>query len=105
MADQEQAAYLLAETARAGFDRLMAGHVHYWFENAAVQVGDVELHQIVSGTAGGNQGAGHLRFGVTRLTFGGPGDVDSCFHEVPPPGTTSTNRDEVGNPIDFCASP
>ncbi len=105
MRDQEQASYMLAEFARNGVDRIMAGHVHYWRENVDVRVGDRSLHQIISGTAGGNQGSGHLRFGVTRLSFGGPDDVESCFHEVPVPGTTDVDHEDVANPIDFCDGP
>jgi 3',5'-cyclic AMP phosphodiesterase CpdA len=102
MRDQQQAAYMLSEFARNGVDRIMTGHVHYWRENTEVLVGDEVLHQIITGTAGGNQGSGHLRFGVTRLTFGGPGDVESCFHEVVPPGTVDVDHSDVSNPIDFC---
>jgi len=105
MRDQGQATYMLAEFARNGVDRIMTGHVHYWRENADVRVGDVSLHQIITGTAGGNQGSGHLRFGVTRLVFGGPDEVESCFHEVPVPGTTDVDHGDVGNPIDFCDGP
>ena len=105
MRDQQQAAYMLSEFARNGIDRIMAGHVHYWRENRDVQVGDQSLHQIISGTAGGEQGSGHLRFGVTRLSFGGPDEVASCFHEVPVPGTTDVDESNVSNPIDFCTTP
>ena len=105
MRDQAQGAYMLSEFARNDFDRVMTGHVHYWRENTDVRVGDRSLHQIITGTAGGNQGSGHLRFGVTRLTFGGPGDVESCFHEVPVPGTVDVDHDDVSNPIDFCSGP
>ena len=105
MRDQQQAAYMLSEFARVGVDRIMAGHVHYWRENDDVKVGDVSLHQVISGTGGATQGSGHLRFGVTRLSFGGPGDVESCFHEVPVPGTADVAQDEVANPIAFCTGP
>lgn len=98
--DSMQAAYLLSEAARNGIDRLVTGHVHYWTEYPAVSTGHGDVYEIISGTAGANQGAGPPHYGVTRLSFAE--SVGSCFEEVGTPG-----RGEIATgaslPIDHCA--
>ena len=99
----DQADYQLAELVRNGADVLLAGHVHYWKEYRGIPVGDGFLHEIISGTGGAHQGEGHPRFGLTRLTV--TDTVDTCFVEVPAPGTTAAGEGPVSGAIDFCETP
>ena len=99
--DEDAAWYLLSELARNEADLYVAGHYHSWEEMPAVPVGDGEVHQIISGTAGAHQGGGVPHFGFTRLTFTGAG-VTSCFVEVLPPGRTETGTGTEGG-IRYCA--
>jgi len=85
--DEDAKNYLLAELARNDADLFVAGHYHSWEEFTGIPVGDRELDQIISGTAGAHQGNGVPRFGYTRLTFSGAG-ISSCLVEVAPPGQT-----------------
>jgi hypothetical protein len=87
--DSMQATYLLSEAARNGMDRLLTGHVHYWAEYPAIDTGSGLLHEIITGTAGANQGSGSPHYGVTRLTF--TDSVDSCFDELLAPGRAETD--------------
>ena len=98
--DSMQAAYLLSEAARNGMDRLVTGHVHYWTEFPAISTGQGPLYEVISGTAGANQGAGPPHYGVTRLSF--TDTVDSCFVEVGTPGR-GENATSTGLPIDHCS--
>jgi hypothetical protein len=101
--DEDQAWYILSELVRNGAERLMTGHAHYWKEYPAVPIGDGTIHEIITGTGGASQGEGHPRYGTTRLTFTDAG-VDSCFYEVPPPGTEAPYEGSVTDSIDFCTT-
>ncbi len=98
--DEDAAWYLLSELARNDADLYAAGHYHSWEEMPAVPVGDGEVHQIITGTAGAHQGGGVPHFGFTRLTFSGAG-VDACFVEVLPPGRTEKGSGTQGG-IRYC---
>lgn len=100
--DGQQAARLLAELGRTGADRLLVGHIHDWLDFPEVPVGDTTVHQVVTGTAGATQGLGVPHYGVTRIRLGE--QVQTCFHEVPPPGYPAGS--EGGDPGDMvCADP
>mgnify|MGYP002632967903 CR=1 FL=1 len=101
--DEDQSWYILGELVRAGVDRLMTGHAHYWKEYPAITIGDGTIHEIITGTGGASQGEGHPRYGVTRLSFNDEG-VDSCFHEVPVPGTEQPGQGPTTDTIDFCTT-
>ena len=98
--DEDAAWYLLSELARNDADLYAAGHYHSWEEMPSVPVGDAEVHQIITGTAGANQEGGVPHFGFTRLTFSGAG-VDTCFVEVLPPGRTEKGSGTQGG-IRYC---
>lgn len=85
--DEDSAWYLLSELSRNEADLYVAGHYHAWEEMPSIAVGDGEVHQVISGTAGADQGSGVPRYGFTRVTVS-PEGVDSCFREVLPPGRT-----------------
>ena len=92
--DGQQGARFLAELARSGADRLVTGHIHDWQEHRDIPVGDATVHQLVSGTLGGDQGLGVAHYGVTRLRF--DDTVDSCFHEVRAPGAPADGEEDPG---------
>ncbi len=98
--DEDAAWYLLSELARNDADLYMAGHYHSWEEMPEVPVGDGEVHQIITGTAGASQGGGVPHFGYTRLTFSGAG-IDTCFVEVLPPGRSAKGSGTQGG-IRYC---
>ena len=100
MGDEDAANYLLSELARNESDLYISGHFHGWEEMPAIPVGDGEVHQIISGTAGASQGAGVPRYGFTRLTFSGAG-LETCFVEVLPPGRLDGGTGTMGG-IRFC---
>jgi len=81
--DEDAAWYMLTEMVRNEADMYISGHYHSWEEMPRIAVGPGEVHQIISGTAGGDQGAGAPRYGFTRLTFTGAG-MQSCFVDVQP---------------------
>ncbi|MCO4771593.1 MAG: metallophosphoesterase [Deltaproteobacteria bacterium] len=83
--DEDASFYLLSELARNEADLWVAGHYHSWEDTVPKPVGDREVRQIISGTAGASQGSGVPTFGYTRLTFS-PAGLSSCFVEVLPPG-------------------
>jgi hypothetical protein len=98
--DSDAANYLLSELARNDADLYVSGHYHGWEESEAIPVGDREVHQIITGTAGASQGAGKPRFGFTRLSFSGAG-LASCFVEVLPPGRLEGGAGTIEG-IRFC---
>lgn len=81
---EAQAAHLLVEAAIAQVDLIVAGHSHTLVEFADIPVGNTTLREIITGTAGAEQGIGAPRFGYVRLTF--DTTIEACFVEVPPPG-------------------
>lgn len=82
---EDQAAHVLTELAIARADLIVAGHAHALHDFSGIDVGDVQLREIITGTAGATQGLADPRFGYVRITVDGS-DLDTCFVEVPPPG-------------------
>ena len=101
MRDADAAWYPLSELVRNEADLMLAGHYHNWREFPAVQVGDGQLHEIISGTLGASQGAGTPHFGVTRLRFSDDG-IDSCFVEMSEPGRAPGDHGHGTLQIRFC---
>jgi hypothetical protein len=61
-------------------------------------VGDRALHQVISGTAGADQGAVMTpRFGYLRVTVRGD-QVERCFVEVPDPEEGSAGERRPDEP-------
>ena len=90
----------LVEFAAAGVDLVLAGHSHSLHDFPSIDVGGHELHEIIVGTAGANQGIGVPRYGYLRLRFDGD-RVLPCFVEVPPPGYASPPERPLRT-LDYC---
>ena len=83
---EDQAEYLLAQAAHQRVDLVLAGHVHAVLHYPQIPVGNRHVEEIVSGTGGAEQGLGLPTYGYLRLLIGE--QLETCFAEVPPPGTS-----------------
>jgi Calcineurin-like phosphoesterase len=98
---EDYAELTLVELAAAGVDLVLAGHAHALHDFPKISVGDRELHEIIVGTAGAEQGLGVPRYGYLRLRFDDD-DVAPCFVEVAPPGYASPPNEPLRT-LDYCA--
>lgn len=96
---EAQAQWFLAEAAFAGVDLIVAGHKHELRSFDAISVGDVQLREIIVGTAGADQGIGAPRYGYVRLTLAPEGTMASCFIEVPAAVTPAPQGGVQGLPL------
>lgn len=81
---EDQQSQVLAELAFQEVDLILAGHIHNLTEFTSFSVGDRDLHQVVTGTGGADQGVAKPRYGYYRVTVGET--LDQCFVETPPEG-------------------
>ncbi len=93
---EDQAAHVMSELAIARADLVVAGHAHALHDFSGIDVGDVQLREIITGTGGATQGIADPRFGYVRITIDG-GEMDTCFVEVPPPGYDGPTGDDLPN--------
>jgi hypothetical protein len=96
---EDLAEQLLVELAANDADLVLAGHNHALHDFPKVRIGDVDLHEVIVGTAGAVQGAGVPRYGYLRITFGD--EITQCFVEVPPAGYESPPNDPLRT-LDYC---
>lgn len=96
---EDMAQILMAELAIARADLIVAGHNHALHDFPDIRIGDVDLREVIVGTAGALQGVGVPRYGYLRVTF--DDGVHACFVEVPPPGYASAPNDPLRT-LDYC---
>lgn len=97
--DEAMAMIMLGEFAHQDGDAVIAGHAHM-LDEFDLNVAGRDIEEIIAGTAGAAQGAGHPLYGYVRLTFTGDGDtIERCFVEVPTPGAIPVQNTTSDMPI------
>lgn len=95
--DEAMAMVMLGEFAHQKGDAVLAGHAHM-LDEFELDIAGREIEEIIAGTAGAAQGAGHPLYGYVRLTFTDAG-IERCFIEVPTPGAIPVQNTTSDMPI------
>jgi hypothetical protein len=95
---EDQQAAVLARLAAERADTIIAGHVHNLVDYPTVRVGDRQVHQVIAGTGGADQGVLRPRYGWIRLRFSEEG-VSTCFRDVPEIGRTDSEPQRNDEPL------